>query len=104
MIPTEFWITFACFGIVGIPFMLFFISCGANAKNKIGGCIIVLVFWLMMSGSLYSQEKGNDERWNDGYCTCGTHWDLSGASKSRHETETKYYSCPNCHAEIEIIH
>lgn len=95
---------FAFFGIMGVPLMLMFIICGANAKNKIGGCIAVLVFWLMMSGGLYFQEKGNDERWNDGYCSCGTHWELAGVSKSRHGDETKYYSCPNCYAEIEIVH
>lgn len=95
---------FAVFGIMGVPFMLFCIACGNNAKERIGPCLIVLAFWLMMSGGLYFQEQGNDKRWNDGFCSCGTHWELAGVSKSRHGAETKYYSCPNCYTEIEIVH
>jgi hypothetical protein len=29
---------------------------------------------------------------------------LSAVDKSRSGTETKYYSCPACYNEIEIIH
>ena len=100
----NFWIAFGCFGFIAIPCILLFVCCGADAKHKIGGSLVVIAFWVIISGAMYFQEQGNQERWNGGFCDCGQHWVLSGVSRTRTGTETKYYSCPNCYKEIKIIH
>ena len=99
-----FWFIFGGIGLLAIPSILMFITCGATKKNKIGGAAFCLCFWLFASVLLWGQEVGNQERWNNGFCECGEHWELSAVSKTRSGTETKYYSCPTCHNEIEIIH
>lgn len=99
----SFWIMFAVFGLIWIPCILLFALGGADAKHKITGSLICLGFWFLMSVGLWGQEMGNQERWNDGYCVCGQHWELKGVDKNRHGSETKYYSCPDCYREIEII-
>lgn len=99
-----FWLNFIGFGFLAIPVIVMFITCGATIKNKIGGAAFCICFWLLASVLLWGQEMGNQERWNNGFCECGEHWELSAADKSRCGTETKYYSCPACYNEIEIIH
>lgn len=99
-----FWIIFGGIGLFAIPSALMFITCGATTKNKIGGAAFCICFWLLTSVLLWGQEVGNQERWNNGFCECGEHWELSAVDKSKSGTETKYYSCPACYNEIEIIH
>ena len=48
------------------------------------------------------QANINQKAWNEGYCECGTHWELKGATKVKNGSTTKYYACPNCFEEIEI--
>lgn len=96
----EFWLSFGLFGLVCVPFIIMFLVCGVDLKHKLGGAVVVLFFWLLVSGGLALDSKGKQEAWNGGYCECGTHWELRGASKSRTGNETKYYQCPNCYAEI----
>lgn len=100
----NFWIIFGGIGLFAIPTILLFICCGVDAKHKICGFLVVIIFWFIFAGGLYFQEQGNNERWNNGFCECGQHWELSGVNKSRNGTETKYYTCPDCYKEIEIIH
>ena len=99
-----FWFIFGGIGFFAIPSTLMFITCSATKKNKIVGAVFCLCFWLFASVLLWGQEVGNQGRWNNGFCECGEHWELSAVSKTRSGTETKYYSCPTCHNEIEIIH
>ena len=96
----NFWIVFGFFGIICVPFIIMFLVCGVDWKHKVGGSIAVLLFWLMFAGGITVDEMGKVDDWNGGYCDCGTHWELRGATKSRTGTETKYYACPNCYAEI----
>jgi hypothetical protein len=97
----SFWIVFALFGILGIPFIALALTYGEDWKGKLFGCGVVLVLWLTVScGCAFGQDV-NAEKWNDGYCQCGTHWELRGASEYR-SSHTKYYVCPNCYAEIEL--
>ena len=98
---TEFLIVFGITGLVLIPCVLIFFIGDADKKRKIIIGAIVCAFWFLISGSIYFEAKTNTEAWNNGYCECGTHWELAGVSKS-HGTgsTTKYYFCPNCYAEI----
>lgn len=97
----EFWITFGFFGIICVPFIIMFLVCGVDLKHKFGGAVAILVFWLLVAGGFTLDSKSWQEDWNGGYCECGTHWELRGASKSRTGNTTKYYQCPNCYAEIQ---
>lgn len=98
------WSAIIAFGILGIIFgmiAVMFLVCGADWKHKIIGALVCMSFWLLMSGGIYLDAKINANVWNDGYCKCGEHWELRGASESRNGIVTKYYVCPNCHTEIE---
>lgn len=99
-----FWVIFGVLGLMFIPCVLMFALGGADAKHKIWGSLVCICFWFLFAGCIYSQEAGNAERWNGGYCECGQHWELKGATKTRNGCETKYYSCPECFKEIEINH
>ena len=96
----EFLIIFGAFGLMCIPFIIMFLVCGVDLEHKLCGAAVVLIFWFLVAGGLTLDSKGKQDAWNGGYCECGTHWELRGASKSRTGNETKYYQCPNCYAEI----
>lgn len=97
-----FWITFGFFGLLAVPLVIMFLTCGVDLKHKLGGSLAVLVFWFLISAGLAFDSAAKKEKWNDGYCECGEHWTLAGASKSRNGTETKYYRCDNCYNEITM--
>jgi hypothetical protein len=97
-----FWFTFGFFGLLCVPLIIMFLVCGADRKHKLGGAIAVIIFWVAFSGGLWLDGKGKADKWNNGYCECGTHWELRGATKSRNGVETKYYVCENCYKEIQI--
>ena len=99
-----FWTMFGLFGLVFVPCVLLFALGGVDAKHKIMGSLVCICFWFMFAGGIYFQEVCNAEKWNGGYCECGQHWELNGVTKTKNGNETKYYSCPECYTEIEIIH
>lgn len=96
-------VIFAVLGIVFIPAVIMFLVGGVDKKHKIVGSLVCLGFWAFMAVGLWGQTVGNAERWNNGYCECGQHWELNAVDKSRSGSETKYYSCPECFTEIKII-
>lgn len=96
-----FLITLIFFGLIAIPCFILALVMGETWKSKLSACLVILFFWLAISGACWATDKGNNDKWNGGYCKCGTHWELRGASHYR-TSHTKYYACPNCHAEIEI--
>ena len=64
--------------------------------------VITLAIILVAVGGAILQAITNQEVWNEGYCECGTHWELKGVAKAKNGSTTKYYDCPNCFEEIEI--
>lgn len=92
------------FGVLGIMFgmiAVMFLVCGVDWKHKIIGALVCIGLWLLMSGGIYIDATIKSKVWNNGYCECGGHWELRGASESHNGTVTKYYVCPNCYTEIE---
>ena len=68
-------------------------------------CILIILIALIVAiaiGGAILQAKHNQTLWNDGYCECGGHWELKGATKVKNGTTTKYYACEKCYEEIEI--
>lgn len=99
----SFWIIFCLFGLMVIPCIVMFVIGGADIQHKIGGAIVCVIIWFIVSGGLYFQETSNAEKWDNGFCECGAHWELEAVTKSKCGTEIKYYSCSECYKEIEII-
>ena len=98
----DFLIVFLVLGLVWVPCILLFAIGRDDIKGKITGSLVCLAFWLVMSLGLWGQDVYNTEKWNNGYCECGTHWELNGVTKTKNGSVTKYYSCPECYTEIEI--
>ena len=90
----NFWIIFAVCGLFAIPCVVMFATCGATRKIQINGAIVCVIFWFIVSGAMWAQDTANEENWNGGYCV----------TRTRNGSETKYYACPECFAEIEINH
>jgi hypothetical protein len=95
------WIVFGAMGFVWLSIAVMFLVCGADWKHKIFGALVCVSFWLLMSGGIYLDASHDADEWNDGYCECGGHWELAGATRTESGQTIKYYSCPNCYAEIE---
>ena len=96
-------IIFAVLGLFAIPCILMFAFCGDNKKNKLTGIIVVICFWSLFAFAISEQDKTNDKMWNDGFCECGTHWELRGTTHNK-TTRTKPYACPNCYEEISLVY
>jgi hypothetical protein len=97
----NFWIVFGFLGLFAVPCFVLALEFNDNWKERLFGCGLILALWLAFACAGAFGQDANAEKWNDGYCQCGTHWELRGASQYR-SSHTKYYVCPSCHAEIEI--
>lgn len=94
-------IGFGCLGIIFGMIAIMFLTLGVDKKHKIGGALICLLLWAMLSGGIYLDAKIDSDAWNGGYCDCGGRWELKGVSESRNGFTTKYYACDECRHEIE---
>ena len=97
----ELLVTFCMASIIFIPVILMFVVGGVDRKHQVGGSIVVIIIWIIFTLGVTYEAEMNEKVWNNGFCECGTHWELEGVSKYRNH-ETKYYTCPNCYTEIEI--
>lgn len=59
--------------------------------------IIILVLIIVCS----RQYKENKNYWNDGYCSCGGHWEYEQAIEDG-DNITYIYRCDNCGETIEV--
>ena len=97
-----FLICFGFMGLVFIPAILMFLTCGCTRDNKIGGAIACPLFWLAISGAMYAENKWDNEMWNNGICPmCKGEYNFSGATKYR-TSHHYYYTCDDCGHTIEI--
>ena len=64
--------------------------------------LIIAIGTVLVIGGAVLQAKHNQEVWNNGYCECGGHWELKGATRVKNGATTKYYACEKCYEEIKI--
>ena len=68
-------------GLAIIPLAFLFIANGTTITEKTIGAIVCFSFWLLLAFGINYGVDTNAKAWNDGFCKCGTHWELKGASK-----------------------
>lgn len=99
---SDFWICFGFMGLLFVPCILMFLTCGCTWGNKIGGAIGCLVFWLLISGAMYGESEYDFNTYNNGACiVCEGEYKFSGATKYR-TSHHYYYTCGDCGHTIEI--
>lgn len=59
--------------------------------------IIILVLIIVCS----LQYKKNESQWNNGYCSCGGHWEYEQTIEDE-DNITYIYRCDNCGKTIEV--
>lgn len=92
-----FLLAFICFSIIFVGLAVLASSSTDRRESICAGLILALL--VSAAGTVLTYK--NEELWNDGYCECGTQWELVSVTRYKLAT-TKYYHCPNCHNEIEI--
>ena len=94
-----------CLGLMGlftVPTILMIIICGVDAKHKIIGSAIVLVFWLLISGAMIAKAQHDFDTYNNGVCVaCGGEYKFRSATQYR-TSHYYYYTCENCDHTIEL--
>lgn len=94
------WIIFGAAALSLLTVYVLFIA--ETKKDIIVGSLVCVILWVFISGIMSSPTPVNVDVWNNGFCECGTHWELVGVSHSRTNGTVKYYSCSECYNEIEI--
>ena len=94
------WIVFGTAALSLLTVYILFIA--ETKKDIIIGSLVCIIIWVIMSSTISLQVSTSVDVWNNGFCECGTHWELVGVSHSRTNGTVKYYSCSECYNEIEI--
>ena len=87
--------------LVGLPLGFLLTSGLKNWKRCIVAIIIAIVFGISISGLMTLEKQGDEETWNNGYCTCGTAWTLKNVEHIKNGGNRYYWYCNNCNAIIE---
>lgn len=100
LLATAIW-----FGILGFfNAMIVGLSWGIlydKAKPVILTLGITLVLSSILGSWTASRAMEDKKEWNDGVCpSCGQVWEFKGGSQYK-GSHTYYYSCDNCHINIE---
>lgn len=71
-----------------------------NAKPVVKwilGAIIAIAIGCAIGGMLTLESKGDDEAWNNGYCTeCNEPYRFANAVHHKNSGDEYYYTCDNC--------
>lgn len=100
LLATAIW-----FGILGFINIIIVGLNWDNLYDRAKTIILILGITIALSsvlGALTASRTMKDIRkWNDGVCpSCGQVWEFKGGSEYR-GGHTYYYSCDNCHINIE---
>ena len=68
------------------------------------GIIVALAVGCAIGGMLTLESKGDDEAWNNGYCTeCNEPYRFANAVHHKNSGDEYYYTCDNCGHTI-VLH
>lgn len=68
------------------------------------GIILAVAIGCGVGGLITLQNKGDDEAWNNGYCTeCNEPYKFTSTVHHRNSDDEYYYTCDNCGHTI-ILH
>ena len=70
-----------------------------NITPLIIGIFILILLFIVFIGYNFDQNK---DLWNNGYCSCGGHWEYEAAVEHENSTTTYIYHCDKCENSIEI--
>ena len=74
------------------------------AVKWIAGIIIAVTIGCGISGVATLQLKGDNDAWNNGYCTeCNAPYKFTSSVHHRNSDDEYYYTCNNC-GHIIVIH
>lgn len=77
---------------------------GKPVVKWIVGIILAITIGCGISGLVTLQNKGDDEAWNNGYCTeCNEPYRFANAVHHKNGDDEYYYTCDNCGHTI-VIH
>ena len=65
-------------------------------KKVVVAIIVALAIGFGISGLFALERKGDEIAWNNGYCECGTKWELVDIEHLKNSGELYYYGCDNC--------
>ena len=69
-------------------------------KKVVVSIIFALAIGFGISGLFALERKGDEMVWNNGYCECGTEWELVNIEHLKNSGELYYYGCDGCGAVI----
>jgi hypothetical protein len=70
-------------------------------KKNLTTILLALAIGFGIGGLLTLDHIGDEQRWNNGHCTCGGEWELADVEKGyRNGSTTYYYSCEECNEVI----
>ena len=61
--------------------------------------IIIIIILIIFYGRYFEQNKN---QWNNGYCSCGGHWEYSQAVEDKDNNSIYIYRCDKCGKTIEV--
>ena len=71
-------------------------------KDDINLLIIIFAVIIIILIAIYGHEyEKNKSEWNNGYCSCGGHWEYEQSVEDGDNT-TYIYHCDNCGKTIEV--
>lgn len=106
---TEFILTSIFMSLIVGSYMAIFIVniIAENSKSIVKwimGIILAIAIGCGVGGLITLQNKGDDEVWNNGYCTeCDKPYKFSSVIHHRNSDDEYYYTCDNCGHTI-VIH
>ena len=72
-------------------------------KDDITLLIVIFVVIILVLIAIYSyQYEKNKSQWNNGYCSCGGHWEYTQAKEDEDGHTSYIYTCDNCGKTIEV--
>ena len=91
------------FGLLAIPCLILAISFGDTWREKLFGCAVICVIWLTMSVGCAFGHDVNAEKWNGGYCKCGTHWECRVQKTTREDPPWDFFGRNDAKAETPVL-